>query len=261
MEYTARIICETEKAYKLEAVNFEYPEDLFVPKKFVDNWMVPEWFMQKFKQIDGGLQLLIPDGGIKAIEKVGEWSEDPNGNNGGAKVTNANLESSPAGDENVIDAEIAAEFDDDDVIDREIGVEIGDEDAGTREVDDEIDDLTDIDGDGEPEPGKEEEKKDTFGEQAKKEIEKIKQEQGLASTPTEPEEPEEEKEAEDTGSTIPPEVEELIEENAVLLEHTMRRGRKVVDNVFTDNELNNAEKAEMAQDIGISLSINVKRGY
>lgn len=240
--YEANIVCETEKAYKIEPINFEYSEDLFVPKKFVDNWIVPEWFMQKFKQIDGSLQLLIPDGGVKAIEKVGEWSEDPTGNNGGAKVTNANLLSTPVD----IDAEEEA-------IDAELEEEFGN---------DEIDDLTDIDSDGEhePEPEKEEEKKDPFGERAKKEMEKIKREQGLASNDEQPA-PEKEEEVEDVGSTIPPEVEVLIEENAVLLEHTMRRGRKVVDNVFTDGELNESERAEMAQDIGISLMINAKRGY
>jgi len=242
VEYTAEVVKETEKAYLCKPLNFEYnKDDLFIPKSAVDNWIVAPWLCARMK-LDGSLALLLPEDGVKGIEKIGMWEKDPTGNNGGAKVTNANLFSTPVdidAEEEAIDAELEEEFGNDD-----------------------IDDLTDIDSDGEPEPEpeKEEKKKDPFGERAKKEMEKIKREQGLASK-DEQTGPEKEEEVEDVGSTIPPEVEVLIEENAVLLEHTMRRGRKVVDNVFTDGELNQSEKAEMAQDVGISLMINAKRGY
>ncbi|MBC8521269.1 MAG: hypothetical protein H8D26_04675 [Methanomicrobia archaeon] len=223
---------ETEKAYLVTPLNFEVEGDLFIPKSAVDNWIVEPWLCKQ-RKLDGGLTLRLPEKGVKGIEKIGMWEKDPTGNNGRAKVTNANLLSTP------VDIDADAE------LDAELEEEFGNDD---------IDDLTDIDSDGEHEP------EPRFGERAKKEMEKIKREQGLASKDEQPA-PEKEEEVEDVGTTIPPEVEVLIEENAVLLEHTMRRGRKVVDNVFTDGELNESEKAEMAQDVGISLMINAKRGY
>lgn len=253
MEYVANIVCETEKAYKLEPVNFEYPEALFVPKKFVDNWIIPEWFMQKFKQIDGSLQLLIPDGGVKAIEKVGEWSEDPNGNNGGAKVTNANLLSVP------VAAEAEAE-----AIDAELEVEIGDEDAGTRE----IDDLEDIDSEGEPEPGRgeEEEQKDPFGPNVEAEKERILKEQGRASKDEETHEPEKEidqdKLRELEAYVIPKEICDRIDEIGDVFEVCVDQSKEIVKRKFGKYKLTGAQKSALEQDIATFTAIQVlRRGY